>query len=314
MSFLAGRVAHALAELMPAEREGATVIFSAHSLPVRKAEDGGLRCLRCTACDASCRYRDGLQETADLVAAELGLARHTIAWQSAGRTGDPWWGPPVEAVIEQLAADGRPAVVVCSAGFVADHLEILYDLDIEARRGRGAGRHPVRPDRDAERRPRVHRGPGRRRAGAARAVEGLIPPMGARVVVVGGGVAGLTAAYRLVGSDPELDVTVLEAEPQPGGRLATAAVGGLELDAGPDSFVARKPWAVELCRELGLELVEPGSRGAFAWTPRGLVPLPTSALGIPADIDELARWPGLSRRGRARALTDLVRKAETARG
>ncbi len=118
---------------MPAEREGATVIFSAHSLPVRKAEDGGLRCLRCTSCDASCRYRDGLQETADLVAAELGLARHTIAWQSAGRTGDPWWGPPVEAVIEQLAADGRPAVVVCSAGFVADHLEILYDLDIEAR-------------------------------------------------------------------------------------------------------------------------------------------------------------------------------------
>ncbi len=57
----------------------------------------------------------------------------TIAWQSAGRTGDPWWGPPVEAVIEQLAADGRPAVVVCSAGFVADHLEILYDLDIQAR-------------------------------------------------------------------------------------------------------------------------------------------------------------------------------------
>jgi ferrochelatase len=134
VSFLADRVAHALAELMPAERAAATVIFSAHSLPIRTLEDGSLRCLRCTACETSCRYRDGLQETADLVAAELGLPRHTIAWQSAGRTADPWWGPPVEEVIEQRAAEGCPAVVVCSAGFVSDHLEILYDLDIEARR------------------------------------------------------------------------------------------------------------------------------------------------------------------------------------
>ena len=133
VSFLAGRVAHAVAELMPAEREGATAIFSAHSLPVRKAEEGGLQCLRCTACEKSCRYRDGLRVTADLVASELGLARHTIAWQSAGRTADPWWGPPVEDVIEELATEGCPAVVVCAAGFVADHLEILYDLDIEAR-------------------------------------------------------------------------------------------------------------------------------------------------------------------------------------
>ncbi|MCI0635091.1 MAG: ferrochelatase [Actinobacteria bacterium] len=133
VSFLAGRVAHALAELMPAEREGATVIFSAHSLPVRTIEDGSLRCLRCKACDTSCRYRDGLRETADLVASELGLARHTIAWQSAGRTADPWWGPPVDEVAVELAAEGCPAIVVCSAGFVADHLEILYDLDIDAR-------------------------------------------------------------------------------------------------------------------------------------------------------------------------------------
>ena len=59
---------------------------------------------------------------------------HTlIAWQSAGRTADPWWGPPVEDVIQQLAMQGHPAVLVCSAGFVADHLEVLYDLDIEAK-------------------------------------------------------------------------------------------------------------------------------------------------------------------------------------
>jgi len=133
VSFLAGRVAHALGELMPAERDGATVIFSAHSLPVRTLDDGTQRCLRCVACEDSCRYRDGLAATAGLVAAELGLTRHTVAWQSAGRTDDPWWGPPIEDVIADLGSKGVPAVVVCSAGFVSDHLEILYDLDVEAR-------------------------------------------------------------------------------------------------------------------------------------------------------------------------------------
>jgi ferrochelatase len=108
------------------------VIFSAHSLPVRTVGDGTLRCKTCD-CDRSCRYRDGLQETADLVAERLGLRDYAVAWQSAGRTNDPWWGPPVEDVIDELARSGRAAVVVCSAGFVADHLEILYDLDIEAR-------------------------------------------------------------------------------------------------------------------------------------------------------------------------------------
>ena len=139
IAFLASRVSDALDRLSGDERANATVIFSAHSLPVRTVEDGSLRCKTCD-CDASCRYRDGLQETADLVAKQLGLDDYLIAWQSAGRTDDPWWGPPVEDVIEQLAVDGRDAVVVCSAGFVADHLEILYDLDIEARRlAEGAG-------------------------------------------------------------------------------------------------------------------------------------------------------------------------------
>jgi protoporphyrin/coproporphyrin ferrochelatase len=130
--FLAARVRETLDSLLPEQRPKATVIFSAHSLPVRTVSDGSLRCKYCD-CDASCRYRDGLQETADLVAAEAGIEDHRIAWQSAGRTSDPWWGPPVEDVIRELAASGRTAAVVCSAGFVVDHLEILYDLDIEAR-------------------------------------------------------------------------------------------------------------------------------------------------------------------------------------
>jgi protoporphyrinogen/coproporphyrinogen III oxidase len=129
-----------------------------------------------------------------------------------------------------------------------------------------------------------------------------------RVVVVGGGVAGLATAHRLLRAEPALDLTVLEAEDRAGGRLTTAEVGGLELDAGPDSFVARKPWAADLCRELGLELVEPRARAAFAWTDRGLEPLPPGALGVPATVGDLLRWPGLSRAGRLCALGDLVRK------
>ena len=132
IGFLTARVAEASERLTPDERANATVIFSAHSLPVRTLDDGSQRCKTCD-CDDSCRYRDGLQETADLVAERLGLRDYLIAWQSAGRTNDPWWGPPIESVIEELAGAGRAAVVVCSAGFVADHLEILYDLDIEAR-------------------------------------------------------------------------------------------------------------------------------------------------------------------------------------
>jgi protoporphyrin/coproporphyrin ferrochelatase len=133
VELLGTRVKDALATLDSGARAGASVIFSAHSLPLRTVEDGPSRCRSCEACEESCRYRDGLQETADLVAARLDLGDYTIGWQSAGRTADPWWGPTVEEMIRELAARGRTAVVVCSAGFVADHLETLFDLDIEAK-------------------------------------------------------------------------------------------------------------------------------------------------------------------------------------
>jgi protoporphyrin/coproporphyrin ferrochelatase len=139
IEFLTARVIDALDRLSAAQRSGTTVAFSAHSLPVRTLDDGSQRCKTCD-CSDSCRYRDGLQETADLVAEQAGLDDYVIAWQSAGRTNDPWWGPPIEDVIVHLVAEGKDAIVVCSAGFVADHLEILYDLDIEARAiAEGAG-------------------------------------------------------------------------------------------------------------------------------------------------------------------------------
>jgi len=134
VAFLAARVRRALDQLDEERRSRAAVIFSAHSLPQRSLPDGTTRCLRCDLCPDRCEYQVELERTAGLVAAAAGVEHHVLGWQSAGRTADPWLGPPVEDVIRDLAGQGYAAIVSCSAGFVADHLEILFDLDIEARR------------------------------------------------------------------------------------------------------------------------------------------------------------------------------------
>jgi protoporphyrinogen/coproporphyrinogen III oxidase len=129
-----------------------------------------------------------------------------------------------------------------------------------------------------------------------------------RVVVVGGGVAGLATAYRLsLASDPP-EVLVLEADGSPGGKMRSAVVGGIELEAGPDSLLARKPWAVELCRELGLgeDLVAPAPMPTHVYTGKGLLRFPSGPFGISTDPVELARWPGMSYAGKVRAGGDLV--------
>ena len=95
------------------------MLFSAHSLPVKILDSGD-------------PYPRELADTADAVAAKLGHTEYGIAWQSAGRTGEEWLGPDLSDVIRQLADDGVKAVVSCPVGFVSDHLEVLYDVDIEA--------------------------------------------------------------------------------------------------------------------------------------------------------------------------------------
>lgn len=129
---------------------------------------------------------------------------------------------------------------------------------------------------------------------------------------MGGGVAGLATAYRLIrdGGSQGPEVTVLEAGAAPGGKLRSVDVAGLELEAGPDSLLARKPAAVRLAEELGLgdELVAAGTGVTFIWSDGGLLRFPSGPFGITTDMGELWRWPGMSRRGKIRAAVDLVRR------
>jgi ferrochelatase len=118
VGYLARVVRLALTELGPAA-DGAEVVFTAHSLPERILEAGD-------------PYPAELRATAQAVAEAAELERWSVAWQSAGRTSEPWIGPDVLEVLPRVAADGATGVVVCPAGFVADHLEVLYDLDVEA--------------------------------------------------------------------------------------------------------------------------------------------------------------------------------------
>jgi ferrochelatase len=120
IELLADRVRAALASLAEESRAGAVTVFTAHSLPE-------------SIVSANDPYPAQLRETAAAVAGRAGLERWEVAWQSAGRTGDKWLGPDILEVIEDLAGRGVPGVVVCPCGFVADHLEVLYDIDIEAR-------------------------------------------------------------------------------------------------------------------------------------------------------------------------------------
>jgi ferrochelatase len=98
----------------------AHVVFTAHSLPARILDEGD-------------PYRDQLLETAQLVADRADLEGWSFAFQSASPTGEPWLGPDILDELDRLKSRGVERVLACPIGFVSDHLEILWDLDVEAR-------------------------------------------------------------------------------------------------------------------------------------------------------------------------------------
>ncbi|OIJ11863.1 ferrochelatase [Anaerobacillus arseniciselenatis] len=110
-----------MVDMTEAEQEKSVVIFSAHSLPEKILQNGD-------------PYPDQLQETADLIAKAAGIKNYTIGWQSEGNTPDPWIGPDVQDLTRDLYNEkGYTSFVYCPVGFVADHLEVLYDNDIECK-------------------------------------------------------------------------------------------------------------------------------------------------------------------------------------
>jgi ferrochelatase len=117
---VADRTAGALAEIPEDDRRWAPMVFTAHSVPVAMAE--------------ASPYVSDFEQAARAVIERLEHPRMTLAYQSrSGSPRDPWLGPDINNVLRSLAADGEKHTVIVPIGFVCDHVEILYDLDIEAR-------------------------------------------------------------------------------------------------------------------------------------------------------------------------------------
>lgn len=117
---LENHVRAGLEKFSPEVRDNVKVVFTAHSLPARllKMDDP---------------YDDELKDNARLVAGRLGDIDWMFSYQSAAETGEPWLGPQIEDVIVELAQAGYRHALVAPIGFVCDHVEILYDIDIEAK-------------------------------------------------------------------------------------------------------------------------------------------------------------------------------------
>ena len=116
------RVAKTFSDMSADERENAVLIVSAHSLPEKILQMGD-------------PYPDQLRETADLIAGNANVKNYEVGWQSAGNTPEPWLGPDVQDLTRDLfEAHGYKAFVYVPAGFVSDHLEVLYDNDYECKK------------------------------------------------------------------------------------------------------------------------------------------------------------------------------------
>ena len=100
--------------------EQVVAVFTAHSLPARILNEGD-------------PYQDQLLRTSALVAERAGIENWRFSYQSQSHTGEPWLGPDLPDMVETLAREGHRGVLVASVGFIADHLEIFYDIDIEAK-------------------------------------------------------------------------------------------------------------------------------------------------------------------------------------
>ena len=117
---IAGRIEEGLEQFAPEQREDVFILFTAHSLPERILQWHD-------------PYPEELRRSVEVVAEVVQPARYGFAFQSQGASSEPWLGPSVEDMLERLAAEGVRDVLLGPIGFVCDHVEVLYDVDIEHR-------------------------------------------------------------------------------------------------------------------------------------------------------------------------------------
>ena len=120
VAMMADLVRDALQQFSADERPHVKLVFSAHSLPLRIREWGD-------------PYEGEMRESARRVAEAVGIDDWGWAWQSAGKTGEPWLGPDILHYLEELATEGVKSVLQIPIGFVSEHLEVLFDIDLEAK-------------------------------------------------------------------------------------------------------------------------------------------------------------------------------------
>jgi protoporphyrin/coproporphyrin ferrochelatase len=121
IKYWSDRVARTFADMPIDERENSVLIVSAHSLPEKILQMGD-------------PYPEQLKETAEMIAKQANVKNYEVGWQSAGNTPEPWLGPDVQDLTRDLfEANGYKAFVYVPAGFVSDHLEVLYDNDYECK-------------------------------------------------------------------------------------------------------------------------------------------------------------------------------------
>lgn len=275
-------------------------VFTAHSIPL--------------GWDRASGYSSQIRRVAERVAVRLGQADWSLVFQSrSGRPEDPWLEPDVAEFLGKGPTGAVKNVLVIPVGFLMDHVEVLFDLDVKAReaantagwtfhRAKTVGTHPLFVDLLADlilRResPTIAR-PSRALRGKAR-----------RVLVVGGGISGLAAAHHageLARARGEsVEVRLLDAGKRPGGVIETGRRDGLLWEGGPDSFITEKPAALALARRLGIDTSVIGTNrryqqsfvarhGRLHPTPEGFYLLAPTKLG-PLFRTRLLSWPGKAR-------------------
>ncbi|MBK8576022.1 MAG: protoporphyrinogen oxidase [Elusimicrobia bacterium] len=373
---VSARVQEVLEPLNEEDRAKARWYFTAHSIP--------------TPWDEASGYSKQIKDLCARTAARFKQTDWRLVYQSrSGRPEDPWLEPDVAFEIGHDSQLKDRDILLIPVGFLMDHVEVLFDLDIKAReasnavgaryhRAKTVGLHPTfldmltdkvqrefdhlvvapfmghaddplaislsrtMPDKLGKSKsqkeiphrdspigtglPSIGSGtkfsnpPGRKGSvnwnfqAQDPFSPGPFPRPARRVVVVGGGISGLSAAYRVqehareTGADVRL--TVLDAGKQPGGVVETGRRDGFLWEGGPDSFITEKPAALALARTLGMEFQVIGTNKNFqqSFIARGATLLPTPEgfyLLAPSKLGPLFRTKILSWPGKVRAAMEL---------